>query len=131
MAGAGRILVVDDNAASRELVRYLLLKPGREVFEAADGLEALRQIEETGPDLVLLDLEMPALDGFGVLKRMRADPRFAGLRVLAVTANAMHGERERALAAGFDGYITKPIHGTLLRQRVDELLSSRAGEPRP
>ncbi len=117
-----RILVADDNPVSRELVREVLDAPGRSIVEAADGEEALEKIGKEIPDLVLLDIQMPVLDGFGVIRRIRRDPRTAGLRVLALTAFAMKGDRARALAAGFDAYITKPIDAAALRQQVEQLL---------
>ena len=117
-----RILVADDNPVSRELVREVLEAPGRSIVEAADGEEALEKIGKESPDLVLLDIQMPVLDGFGVIRRIRLDPRTAALPVLALTAFAMKGDRARALAAGFDAYITKPIDAAALRQQVEQLL---------
>jgi CheY-like chemotaxis protein len=119
-----RILVADDNPVSRELVREVLEAPGRKIVEAADGEEALERIGEEIPDLVLLDIQMPRLDGFGVVRRIRHDPRTAALPVLALTAFAMKGDRARALAAGFDAYITKPIDAAALRQQVEQLLGA-------
>lgn len=116
------ILVVDDNPVSRELIREVLEAPGREFLEAAQGQEALERIAESHPELVLLDIQMPLLDGFGVVRRIRQDPRCASMRVIAITAYAMKGDRQRALAAGFDDYITKPIDAATLRQRVETLL---------
>lgn len=117
-----RILVADDNAVSRELVREVLEAPGRHIVEAADGEEAIEKIGAETPDLVLLDIQMPVLDGFAVIRRIRHDPRTAALPVLALTAFAMKGDRARALAAGFDAYITKPIDAAALRRHVEEFL---------
>ncbi len=117
-----RILVVDDNAASRELLRHIVKPLCQEVLEACQGQEALARIAEEEPDLVLLDLEMPALDGFAVLRELRQNPRFSALPVVAVTANAMRGDREKAFAAGFTGYITKPVSAALVRTEVKRLL---------
>lgn len=119
-----RVLVVDDNAVSRELMRAVLERACDELLEASDGREALNLIMEIKPDLVLLDIELPLMDGFSVLRSIRRDPRFARLPVFAVTANAMQGDREKALAAGFDAYITKPIDGTALRKWVAGVLAS-------
>jgi two-component system, cell cycle response regulator DivK len=119
-----RVLVADDNPVMRELVREILESPDRQIEEAADGGEALKSIEKTRPDLVLLDIQMPVLDGFAVLKQLRGDPRFAGLPVVAITAYAMQGDRSSALAAGFDDYLTKPIRASVLRKRVSELLQA-------
>jgi CheY-like chemotaxis protein len=117
-----KILVVDDNAASRELIREVLEMNGYDVIEAADGEDAVHRARESVPDLVLADIQMPRLDGYGVLRELRADPRLSGLRVVALTAFAMQGDRERALDAGFDGYITKPVEIAALRQEIKRFL---------
>lgn len=119
---AKKILVADDNTASRELIREVLEMSSYEVIEAADGREAVHRAREAAPDLVLVDIQMPHLDGYGVLRELRADPRCAGLRVVALTAFAMQSDRERALDAGFDGYITKPVEIAALRQEIQKLL---------
>ncbi len=117
-----KILVADDKASSRELVRTVLEHCGYEVIEASDGAEAVELARQTEPELILLDLQMPALDGFGVVRKLRGEDRFAGTPIVALTASAMHGDREKALAAGFSGYITKPIRLTSLRSEVERLL---------
>ena len=117
-----KILVVEDNPVSRELMKEILSGRGYEVIEACDGRQALQAIEETAPDLVLLDIQLPILDGFAVLFQLRQNPRFAHLCVVAVTANAMKEDREKGLRAGFDAYISKPIDAAALRQQVDQLL---------
>ena len=89
---------------------------------AADGAEALGKIKTNPPDLVVLDLHMPTLDGFGVLLELRKDHQYAGLPVVALTASAMQGDRERALALGFVDYMTKPISLSVLRNRLMRLL---------
>jgi CheY-like chemotaxis protein len=103
------ILVADDNAFSRELMRELLEASGHVILEAVNGRNALDQIRRCKPDLVFLDLQMPVLDGFSVIRELRNDNCFRNLPVVAVTASAMIGDRERAIAAGFDSYIAKPI----------------------
>ena len=117
-----KILVADDNAASRELIKEVLEMSGYDVVEAADGQDAVSRARENTPDLVLVDIQMPRLDGYGVLRELRADPRLADLRVIALTAFAMQGDRERALDAGFNGYITKPVEIAALRQEIKKLL---------
>ena len=117
-----KILVADDNPASRELIREVLEMSGYDVIEATDGEEAVRRAREGRPDLVLVDIQMPRLDGYGVLRELRADEKFDGLHVVALTAFAMHGDRERALDAGFDGYITKPVEIAALRQEIRKFL---------
>ena len=86
-----RILVTDDKATSRELVRAILEQSGHTVYEASDGIEALRCARELEPDLIILDLHMPELDGFGVLQELRRDQRLANVPIVALTASAMQG----------------------------------------
>ena len=117
-----KILVADDNTASRELIREVLEMSGYDVVEAADGQDAVSRARANALDLVLVDIQMPRLDGYGVLRELRADPRLSGLQVVALTAFAMQGDRERALDAGFDGYITKPVEIAALRQEIKRLL---------
>jgi CheY-like chemotaxis protein len=120
-----RILIADDNAVSRELLRHILKDACDEIVEASEGRETLQKVADARPDLVLLDLEMPRLDGYAVLRRLREDPRLAATRVVAVTARAMQGDREQAVAAGFDGYITKPINAVEVRRCVERLSGKR------
>jgi two-component system cell cycle response regulator DivK len=117
-----RVLVADDKATSRELVRTVLERDGYTVSEAADGIEALRNAREELPDLIILDLQMPGMDGFGVLEELRKEEQFATTPVVALTASAMQGDRERALTLGFTGYVTKPIRLAVLRSEVERLL---------
>ena len=116
------ILVVDDNPANRELIYELLSTTGHRLVEACTGEEALQKVEEESPDLVLLDLRMPELDGFAVLEKLRQDPRNAKLKVVALTALAMQGDAEKGLVAGFDDYITKPIDAAKLLKKVEKRL---------
>jgi CheY-like chemotaxis protein len=118
-----KILIAEDNPVNRELLRELLEMQGYEVFEAGNGQEALVMIEQIRPDLLVLDLGMPVLDGFGAIRRIRADPASAKLPVLAATAYAMRGDREKTLEAGFDGYVSKPINPTALRVEIDRLMT--------
>jgi PAS domain S-box-containing protein len=114
-----RVLVADDNPAGRELVREILQDMVSVLEEAANGPEALQKIRESPPDLVLLDIQMPEMDGYQVLHEIRRDPALKNLRVVALTAFAMQGDRERALDAGFDDYITKPVTGAKLKAQLD------------
>lgn len=116
------ILIADDKPTGRELVRTVLENAGYAVIEASDGSEALRIAHESSPDLIILDLHMPEIDGFGVIEQLRRDEHFATTPVVALTASAMQGDRERALSLGFTGYITKPIRLVNLRQEVERLL---------
>jgi two-component system, cell cycle response regulator DivK len=117
-----KILIADDKPTGRELVRTVLENSGYEVIEASDGPEALRMARESSPDLIILDLHMPQIDGFGVIQELRRDGNFAATPVVALTASAMRGDRERALSLGFTGYITKPIRLVALRSEIERLL---------
>src|ERR1700723_1526344 len=123
-----RILVAEDNAVNRELLRELLEARGYTVLEACDGQQAVQMIEQDQPELLLLDIGMPVLDGFGVIRKIRENPRLAPLPVVAVTAYAMRGDREKILASGFDGYLSKPVNARSLAEELDRLLSKRAHE---
>lgn len=118
-----KVLVADDKETSRELIRTVLESSGYTVSEANDGLEAVRYARELRPDLVILDLHMPGLDGFGVLAELRRDQSFAATPIMALTASAMQGDRERAMVAGFDSYVSKPIPLSMLREEVRRLLT--------
>lgn len=119
-----RILIAEDKATSRELLRTVLENQGYAVTEAADGEEALQKARAELPDLILLDLQMPVRNGYEALTELRQDPRFAGVPIVAVTASAMQGDREKALAAGFNGYLTKPLALSNLRSEIRRLLAS-------
>jgi len=117
-----KVLVADDKATGRELIRTVLEQCGYSVFEAVDGMEAVRKARELLPDLIILDLHMPELDGFGAFREIRADERFTATPIMALTASAMRGDHERALSAGFTSYLTKPIGLNVLRSEVKRLL---------
>jgi CheY-like chemotaxis protein len=125
--GPMTILLADDNLPSRELMREILEASGHSIVEAVNGRDALELIRQNPPELVFLDLQMPILDGFNVIRELRNDSRFRRLPVVAVTASAMLGDRERAIAAGFDSYIAKPINLGEVRNQV-QLLSSRRSD---
>ena len=114
---AAQILVVEDNEKNMKLVRDVLEATGYRLLEATTGAQAVDLAAEHGPGLVLMDIRLPDMDGVQVLDRLRADKRTASIPVLAVTAQAMQGDRERFLAAGFDGYVAKPVD-------IDELVRS-------
>ena len=109
MAGES-VLVVEDNEKSMKLFRDVLTVTGYRALEATTGVQAVELAAEHGPDLVLMDIQLPDIDGVEALSRLRADERTASIPVLALTAQAMHGDRERFLAAGFDGYLSKPLN---------------------
>jgi len=118
-----KVLVADDKDTGRELVRTVLEKSGHEVFEASDGEQAVAEARRIQPDLIILDIHMPGLDGFGVIEKLRREAAFSRIPIIALTASAMMGDRERAMAAGFTGYITKPIRLGALRAEVERLLA--------
>jgi CheY-like chemotaxis protein len=120
-----KILLADDNLPSRELMREILEASGHRVVEAANGRDALDLARQNQPELVFLDLQMPVLDGFQVIRELRADVRFHRLPVVAVTASAMIGDRERAIAAGFDSYIAKPIDLVEVRKQMKVFSADR------
>jgi two-component system cell cycle response regulator DivK len=109
MAGA-QILVVEDNEKNMKLFRDVLQVTGYRTLEATTGKRAVELATEHRPDLVLMDIQLPDIDGVEALGRLRADERTASIPVLALTAQAMEGDRERFRAAGFDGYISKPVN---------------------
>lgn len=119
------VLIVEDNAVNRELLRELLELRGYTVLEACDGQEALHMIEQAQPELLLVDISMPVMDGFAVIHKIRENPCLAQLPVVAVTAYAMHGDRERILNSGFDGYLSKPVNPSSLTEELDRLLAKK------
>jgi two-component system cell cycle response regulator DivK len=115
--GGHQILVVEDNEKNMKLLRDVLRATGHEVLEASTGERALALAREQSPDLVLMDIQLPDMNGVEALAQLRSDPRTASLPVLAVTAQAMKGDRERFIGEGFDAYLSKPID-------IDELLTT-------
>jgi two-component system cell cycle response regulator DivK len=127
-AGAGRtVVVVEDNVRSRRLVRDLLELHGFGIIEAESAEDALAAIQDTPPDLVLLDIQLPGMDGVAALRVLRSDPRTAGVPAVAVTAYAMRGDEERLLEEGFDAYIAKPIDTRAFVPRLLAVLEARGG----
>lgn len=114
-----RIFIAEDDPASRLMLSEALQAWGYEVTEAVDGEQALEKLSGTAPDLVLMDVQMPRLDGLSAVQQIRSDPDLSQLRVVALTAFAMAGDAEKCLAAGFDDYITKPVNLAELRQKIE------------
>jgi len=104
-----RLLIVDDNPTNLKLVSYLLKSHGHEVATAGDAETALEAIAQERPTLILMDLQLPGIDGLELTRRLKADPQTRSIPIIAVTAYAMKGDLEKALAAGCDDYVTKPI----------------------
>lgn len=124
------ILIVDDNAANMKLLSFVLVSGGYDVRSAADANEALRILEEFRPQLILMDLQLPGMDGLELTRRLKADPPFFGTTIVAVTASAMKGDAEKAKLAGCDGYITKPIDTRAILRVVAEHLQSQGNRVR-
>jgi two-component system cell cycle response regulator DivK len=121
-----QVLVVEDNEKSMKLFRDALCASGYRTLAAGTGGLAIELAVEHGPDLVLMDIRLPDLDGVEVLTRLRADERTASIPVLALTAQAMHGDRERFLDAGFDDYVAKPVDVRRLLETVHRHCAARS-----
>lgn len=117
-----RILVIEDNAANRELISYLLTAFGHTPVLASGGEEGVELARREHPDLVVCDIQMPGMDGYAVARALRGDSRLSQVPLIAVTASAMLGDRERVLAAGFDAYIAKPIDPETIVPLLENLL---------
>jgi CheY-like chemotaxis protein len=116
------ILIVDDAPLNLKLSAIILEKEGYRVHRATDAKEALTILNTVRPDLILLDIQMPGMDGMEMVRHLKADPETAGIVVVALTAHAMVGDDQKAYAAGFDGYITKPIDVSSFKLQVREYL---------
>lgn len=118
----GRILYIEDNPQNMRLVRKILVHAGYEMIEAENGLNGLHVASNERPDLILLDVNLPDIDGLEVAGRLKSTPELASIPVIAVTANAMVGDRERTIDAGCDGYLPKPVSRQELLQIVGQYL---------
>lgn len=120
-----KILVVDDNQDSRELVVKVLKNKGYEMVEAADGEEAIEKAIAERPNLILLDISIPKLNGYEVTQKLKGMEEFENIPIVALTAHAMKGDRMKALEAGCEGYITKPINVRELPAQVKSFIKGR------
>lgn len=120
-----KILIVDDNQDSRELVVKILKNRGYLIIEAVDGEEALEKATAENPDLILMDISIPKLDGYEVTRRLKCQVKFKDTPIIALTAHAMKGHREKALEAGCDGYISKPIDIHELPDQIKSYLKNK------
>ena len=121
------ILVVEDNEKNRKLVRDVLTVTGYRLLEAETGEDGVRLAREHRPDLILMDIQLPGIDGIEALRRLRADEATKGIPVMAVTASAMAVDRQKIMAAGFDGYQSKPISVKPFLAAVRQMLDRGAG----
>lgn len=125
MAGEA-ILIVDDNAANLKLARVLLLHEGYQVKTACSAEDALRVLADFSPRLILMDIQLPGIDGLELTRRLKRDPAYAHIIIIALTAYAMKGDDQKAFDAGCDGYITKPLDPDSLPHVIAERLGRRS-----
>ena len=117
-----RILVVEDTEDNRKIVRDLLSSVGYELIEAVDGLEGVRAAEREQPDLILMDIQLPGIDGYEATRRIRKIPALATVPIIAVTSYALSGDEAKTRAAGCDGYVAKPFSPRQLLAKIREFL---------
>jgi two-component system, cell cycle response regulator DivK len=120
------ILLVEDNPVNRRLAKFLLRSQGYQVSEATTAPEAFEILEKEHPDLIVMDIQLPGMDGLEVTRKLKEQPATADIPVIAVTSYAMKGDREKALAAGCAGYVTKPIDKNIFIQEVAAHLSDKS-----
>jgi CheY-like chemotaxis protein len=126
--GGKRILLIEDNAINRRLAQFLLKSQGYEVWEVASAPEAFESLRERQPDLILMDIQLPGMDGLTATRQLKADPATRDIPVLVVTSYAMKGDEAKAFEAGCSGYVTKPIDKTVFLGAVAKALGGR-GDP--
>ena len=119
------ILYIEDNAENRTLVRRVLQAEGYSVLEADNAIEALDVVQRHRPDLILMDINLPEIDGYSLTSQLKSMPSMFRVPIIALTANVMKGDRERTLEAGCDGYIQKPIDVDMFPHQIDRFLSYR------
>jgi two-component system cell cycle response regulator DivK len=117
-----KILYIEDNPGNRLLVSRILMVEDYEVIEAEDGPTGIEKAMQEKPDLILMDMNLPDIDGYELTRRMRDIPELGGIPIIAMTANVMHGDREKSLEAGCDGYIPKPIDVDALPEQIELFL---------
>ena len=120
---SGSILIVEDNQINAMLAEVLLSAEGHDVRIAVDAKEALTMLDTFQPKLIIMDIQLPGIDGLELTRQLKSDPRYKNITIIAVTAYAMKGDREKALAAGCDEYIPKPIDATSFAKFIDEKLA--------
>ncbi|MEA5078676.1 MAG: response regulator [Anaerolineaceae bacterium] len=125
MSAQKTILHIEDNLENRILVRRLLNAASINVLEAENAYEAIRHLRSTRPDLILMDINMPDVDGYTLTSKLKTVPGIKSIPIIAITANAMRGDRERSLSAGCDGYIEKPINIDTFNDQIDHYLNMK------
>lgn len=115
----GNILVIEDNEQNLYLVRFILEKSGYRVHAAMDGQAGIDLADALKPDLILLDIQLPVMDGYDVARNLRSNPQISSIPIVAVTSHAMVGDRDKAMAAGCNGYIEKPINPETFMSEVE------------
>jgi two-component system cell cycle response regulator DivK len=125
MQTSQKILYVEDNVDNRVLVRRILMAEGYSVLEAQDAHEALQVVQQQKPDLILMDINMPEIDGYTLTARIKGMTGLSSVPIIALTANVMRGDRERSLDAGCDGYIQKPIDVDQLPLQIKRFLNTK------
>jgi two-component system, cell cycle response regulator DivK len=118
-----RILMVEDTEDNRQIIRDLVSAVGYELIEAADGAEGLAMAEREKPDLILMDIQLPVMDGYETTRRIKANPALKHIPVIAVTSYALSGDEAKTRAAGCDAYVAKPFSPRLLLAKINELLA--------
>jgi two-component system, cell cycle response regulator DivK len=120
-----KVLYIEDSPSNRLLIKRVLMAEGYEVLEAEDGKAGMVVARDTLPDLILMDMNLPDVDGYEMTRRIRATPELSSIPVVAVTANVMHGDREKTLEAGCVGYIPKPIDVDALPMQISRFLEAK------
>jgi CheY-like chemotaxis protein len=125
----GRIVLIEDNEQNRYLVTFLLERSGFAVSSASDGLRGIELVASVMPHIILLDIQLPNLDGYAIARLLRQNREFDGIPIIAVTSFAMAGDREKAISAGCDVYIEKPIDPDTFVETVKSFLDAKAKNP--
>ncbi|HEX2697649.1 MAG TPA: response regulator [Anaerolineales bacterium] len=128
--GSARVLIIEDNIDNYELVRFLLERAGHEIIWARSGREGIDMAKAGFPDLILMDLSLPEMDGWTATERLKSDPQTGEIPIIALTAHTLPGDRKRALDAGCDSYLSKPLDIALFNETVTGLLEKYAQNPK-
>ncbi|MCH8225121.1 MAG: response regulator [Chloroflexi bacterium] len=121
-----KVLVVEDNEMNRDMLSRRLERRGYEVITAVDGEDGVNKAQSESPDMILMDMDLPVLDGWAATRQLKASPETKSIPVIALTAHAMAGDREKAMDAGCDDYDTKPVEFSRLLEKMEKLLGKEA-----